>query len=495
VAINALDIKKITEELKLIITGGKVEKIYQHTDNDLIITLYNRNTYHLYFNIESGMTRLHLLSERPEAQKSPRSIIMQMRKYINNSIITDINQINEDRIVKIEFTTKTTKFYIIAELIDKGANIIFLSQNQKILGTIRPEKGKKKGIPYELPDKPDMDINSFNLTCPSDDGKLYNECLEEKYQIRTKKSRKTKLYHLLTSPIKKEIKKTKKLIKNLKGDLEKAGSYEKYLKYGQLLQSNFYKLNKGLNNITVEDYETGDSIDISIDPKLSPQDNVERYFKRSKKAKSAEKIIPKKIEQNEKKLDILMKFNSQLSEVKEREEALQKLDKIKEEYAGYYNKYLLKSHKALLENRVTIPSKVPSKSAYEKEPFRYFLSTAGQKIYVARNNRENDELTFQFANGNDEWIHTRDYPGSHVVVPLGKNEDINGKTLEEACQLALHFSKAKGEKSADLYRTKRKYLSKPKNAPSGKVNISRYSIINVLFNEKLLNRVMERKNE
>ncbi len=494
-ALNSLDIKKIVDELKLIITGGKVEKIYQHTDNDLIITIYNRNTYYLYFNIESGMTRLHLLSERTEAQKSPRSLIMQMRKYTNNSIITDISQINEDRIIKVEFTNKTSKFYIIAELIDKGANLLFLSYNHKILGTIRPEKGKRKGTPYELPHKPNVDINSFKLTCPVDEHKMYNQCVEEKYQIRTKKTKTSKLYQLLTSPIKKEMKKTKKLIRNLKGDLEKAGSYEKYLRYGQLLQSHFYKLDKGAETISVEDYESGDIIDISLDPKLSPKGNVEKYFKKAKKAKSAEKVIPKKIEENKSKLNILQELNTKLSEINDRNEAIQMLNYIKESYTGYYHKYLETPHKTLLDNRFTIPNKVRTKSPYDKEPFRFFLSTAGQKIYVARNNRENDELTFQYANGNDEWIHTRDYPGSHVLISIGKNESIDGKTLEEAYQLALHFSKAKGEKSADLYRTKRKYLSKPKNAPAGKVNISKYSIINVLYNEKLLNRVMERKND
>ncbi len=494
-ALNALDIKKVVEELKLLLVKGKVEKVYQHKDDDLIISIYNRNIYHLYLNVESSMTRIHLLSQRPEAQPSPKSLIMQMRKYINNSIISDIQQINDDRIIKIDLSTRTTKFYIIAELIDKGANIFFLSNNHKILGTIRPEKGRKKGTPYQFPNKKGIDIDHLSPTCSIDDGKMYNECVEEKYLIRAKKRRTTSLHQLLTNPLKKELKKTKKLIKNLKGDLKKAGSYEDYLKYGQLLQSQFYRLKKGMSSISIEDYETGDTIQITLDPKLNPQSNVEKYFKRSKKARSAGKIIPRKIKENRKKCDILEKLLEELSDIDDREEALHKLSEIKEEKSLYYHRLLERPHKALLENRLTIPVKHQTKSEYEKEPFRYFLSTAGQKIYVARNNRENDELTFQFANGNDEWIHTRDYPGSHVLVTLSKHEDIDGKTLEEAYQLALHFSKAKGEKSAELYRTKRKYLSKPKNSPAGKVNISRYSIINVLYNENILNRVLERKED
>ncbi len=104
-------------------------------------------------------------------------------------------------------------------------------------------------------------------------------------------------------------------------------------------------------------------------------------------------------------------------------------------------------------------------------------------------------MVFRFAKGNDAWFHTQNYPGSHVIVPLAKNEEVDGKTFNEAGQLALHFSKAKNNDSADVYFTKRKYLTKPKNAPTGMVNVSKYRTINVIFNEKTLNRVLERKNE
>ncbi len=494
-ALNSLDVKMITEEIKLLLEKGKVEKIYQHTDKDLIITIYNRGTYYLYINIDNESTRAHLVKERLSAQKEPKSIIMQMRKYLKNSFISEIKQVNYDRILSIEFTTKTTKFYIIAELIDKGPNIIFTSANHKILGTIRPEKGRRKGTTYELPQRSNMKINEFSPSVEIKEGELYNESIENKYQIRAKKKHVSSIQSIIISPLQKEVKKTKNLIKNLDSDLKKFGSYEEHKKKGDLLQSQFYKIKRGISNIIVDDYETGESITINLDPKLSPKENVERYFKKARKSKTAQSIIPTKIKDAKNKVNDIKNLIEKFKNVEDKETVLNEMAVVKSQTPSIYYKFLEKVHNKILNNNFTVEKKSRKQFSQEKEQFRYFVSTEGKKIYVARNNRENDELTFHKAKGNDEWIHTRDYPGSHVVVSLGKNEDIDGKTLEEACQLALHFSKAKGEKTADLYRTKRKYLTKPKNAPTGMVNISKYKIISVLHNEDLLTRILERRND
>lgn len=493
-SLNALDIKKVVDELSVIIKGGKVEKLYQHTKDDLIITIYkNGNTYHLYFNTASGMTRLHLLSDKPKAQPVPSSFVMLMRKYLKNSIIEDICQVNEDRIVKMVFSTRTTQFEIIAQLIDKFANIFFLSSNGKILGFIKVEKGIRKGIDYEYPEKTELKTDDFELSCKQKEEAMYNQIVEDKYKVRTEKKESSNLQQTLTNPIKKQMKKVKRLISNLKGDLKKVGSYEKLIKSGQLLQTHFHKLKKGLSEVEVEDYETNENVKIMLNPKLSPQDNVERYFKKAKKAKSAQSVIPTKIEANKEKYQVLRGILDELSPLKGREEALKRLEGYKQNTPLYYHKYLEKIHNALLNNESSKASRKKKQS--EKEPFRYFLSSTGKKIYVARNSRENEELVFRFAKGNDAWFHTQNYPGSHVIVPLNKNEDIDGKTFNEAGQLALHYSKAKDNGSADVYFTKRKYLTKPKNAPTGMVNVSKYRTINVIYNEATLKRVLERKND
>ncbi len=375
-SLNALDIQKVVDELSMIIVNGKVEKLYQHTKDDLIITIYKEgNTYHLYFNVASGMTRMHLLSEKPKAQPTPSSFIMLTRKYLKNSVIESINQVNEDRVVKMVFRTKTTHFQLIAQLIDKFANVFFLSNNDKVLGFLAPEKGVKKGKEYQYPPESELSIDELKLSCESNKDELYNQLVEDKYKDKTEKKETSNLQQTLTNPIRKQLKRLKRLISNLKGDLKKAGSYEKLIKSGQLLQTHYHKLKKGFNQIEVEDYETGENVKIKLNPELSPQQNIERYFKKAKKSKSAQSIIPKKIESNEVIYQSLGQILSELSSIKDKEIALRKLEEYQQHRPLYYHKYLEKIHNALLNNEKGLSSK--KKRREEKEPFRYFLSRTG----------------------------------------------------------------------------------------------------------------------
>ncbi len=493
-SLNAIDINKIIGELSLILVNGRIEKIYQHNDDELIITIHKNENYHLYFNFSAGITRLHLISEKLKAQENPSSFIMLMRKYLKNSIVKEIIQLNEDRIVKITFETKTTTFFLVAELMDKQSNLFFLNNDEKIIGLLKSEKNIKKGDKFEIPQKPDFNINTLNLTCPLSDTKLYNEIIEEKYQTRTKQKETSSLNQVIISPMKKEMKKLKTLITNLEDDLNRTSNYDELIKKGQLLQAYFYKLEKGMDKIELEDFETNEKIMIALDKKLHPKDNVEAYFKKARKSKSAMKIIPQKIKATEEKYNKLNEIIETLLASIKNDSVKTTLEIIKVKYPIHYHKYLENIHKSIIEGAISILS---SKKKHKKEidPFRYYISATGKKIYVARSSRENDELTFGFAKGNDEWLHTRDYPGSHIIIPIAKNEEMDGKTLNEACQLALHFSKAKGNNSADVYYTKRKYLTKPKNASAGMVNLSKYKIINVILNETLLNSILERKND
>lgn len=492
-SLNAVDIKNIIKELSIIVNDAKVEKIYQHTKDDFIISLYKSASYKLYFNFTSGMTRLHLIKARMTAMPQPSAFVMLMRKYLKNSIISNIEQINDDRVIKIAFRTKTTEFYIIAELMDKLSNIYFLSSNYKILGFLRPVKNIKKGQVFEYPQKSNMDINTLKPSVETQESMMFNEAVEKKYQTKTETKTTSELNKILTQPLKKEIKKLKKLIKNMSKDLEKAGDPKTFNHYGQLLQTHFHKLKKGLDSITLKDYENNCDTKVLLNPELSPQDNIAVYFKKARKSRSAMKIIPKNIEKTNQKINTLQNILNELTEVEDRDTAITIIERIKSQKPYLYNKFLEKIHKALLSG--DIKNAAINKKASDKLPYRYFISSTGQKIFVARNNRENEELTFKFANGNDDWIHTRDYPGSHVLITLGKHEEIDGKTLTEACQLALHFSKAKNNNSAEVYYTKRKYLTKPKNAPLGKVNLSNYKIINVVADKKILDRILERKGE
>jgi predicted ribosome quality control (RQC) complex YloA/Tae2 family protein len=125
-------------------------------------------------------------------------------------------------------------------------------------------------------------------------------------------------------------------------------------------------------------------------------------------------------------------------------------------------------------------------------PYRRFTSAEGYPLYVGRNNRQNDELTMRFANGNDLWLHVGGgRPGSHVVVRLPKNKTASLETLLDAGALAVHFSKARGEPRVDVVYTFRKHVRKPKGLPPGAVVPSQTKTITALADEDRLRRLLD----
>ncbi|HEB54070.1 MAG TPA: DUF814 domain-containing protein [bacterium] len=127
-----------------------------------------------------------------------------------------------------------------------------------------------------------------------------------------------------------------------------------------------------------------------------------------------------------------------------------------------------------------------------KVPFRRYTSAEGYPLFVGRNNRQNDQLTMRYANGNDLWLHVGGgRAGSHVVVRLPKNKTASLETLLDAATLAVHFSKARGEPRIDVIYTQRKHIRKPKGLPPGAVVPSQTRTVTVAHDPQRLRRLLD----
>lgn len=137
------------------------------------------------------------------------------------------------------------------------------------------------------------------------------------------------------------------------------------------------------------------------------------------------------------------------------------------------------------------PKAKPAHDPTRGENVRRFVSAEGYPIWVGRNNEQNDRLTMHLANGNDLWLHVGGgRPGSHVVVRLPKGKTASLETLLDAATLAVHFSKARGERRIDVVYTPKKHVRKPKGLPAGAVVPSHTKTITVVRDEDRLRRLL-----
>ena len=272
-----------------------------------------------------------------------------------------------------------------------------------------------------------------------------NYYLEKDKQERIK-GRSVNLQKLVTTNIERCLKKEKKLNEVL----EKCNLKDDIKIKGDLLTSYIYSIKKGDTSFTTVNFfsEDGEEITIPLDENKTPSENVQIYYKKYNKLKKSEESAIEQLEKNEYELKYL---NSVLTNI-ENCESYAEVDDIKEELisTGYVRK-----RKVNGKNKKSNPSK----------PL-HFISSDGIDIFVGKNNIQNDHLSLKFANKNYMWLHTKNIPGSHVIVC---STDIPDNTLIEAAVLAAHYSKAKESSKVDVDYTLVKNLKKPNGANPGMV--------------------------
>ena len=224
---------------------------------------------------------------------------------------------------------------------------------------------------------------------------------------------------------------------------------EEYKKYGDLITANLYRLERGMENFRTVDYydESCLEIEIPLDTRLSPSQNAQRMYKQYTKCKTAKAVLTEQIKLWERELEYLDSVRAFLSAA----ECEQDLIEIRDELysAGYSSR--LKGYK-------------PQKNA-KLQPHKFHTSS-GLTLLVGRNNLQNDKLTLRTADKNDIWFHTKDRPGSHVIL-VTEGEEPSDLDYTEAASVAARFSGASAGENVAVDYTRVKNIKKPAGSKPG----------------------------
>lgn len=252
-------------------------------------------------------------------------------------------------------------------------------------------------------------------------------------------------------------------------ELAESKNRDKWRVYGELITANLYRMERGMSRLTAQNYYDPDcaDVDIPLDVRLSPQENAAKYFKKYTKAKTAEKYITAQLEKARVELTYLESVLQELTLA----ESEQDFNDIRAELTdgGY------------LRAKGRKQPQRPSKP-------REFRSTAGLRILVGRNNRQNDRLTAKDAEKWDIWLHTQRIHGSHVILCTGGAQP-DEQSLLEAASLAAYFSQAQNSTKVPVDFTQVKYVKKPAGSPPGFVNYTNYKTILADPSEELVKRL------
>ena len=264
-----------------------------------------------------------------------------------------------------------------------------------------------------------------------------------------------------------EKEKNEKKIEKLKDTLKAAERADQFQRYGELLTANLYAAKKGMKEIEVVNYydENGGTIAIALDPRKSPSENAQKYFSKYQKAKNAVAIVT---EQIEKALEEVAYFDNLLQQVIAA--SPKDLQEIREELVeGGYIRDRKKRNGKKIQNA--------------KPVLDHFVSSDGTDIIVGKNNKQNDYLTNKLAARDEIWLHTKDIPGSHVVI---RSKEPSDETIREAAVLAAYYSKARNSSSVPVDFTKVRYVKKPSGAKPGFVIYDNQQTVYVTPDEEIV---------
>lgn len=231
--------------------------------------------------------------------------------------------------------------------------------------------------------------------------------------------------------------------------LKECGSKEDYRIKGELLTANIYNIKKGDKEIDALNYYSEDmsTIKIKLNENKTPSDNIQIYFKKYNKLKKSEEMAKIQIETTENELNYLQSVLTNINNA----ESYEEIEDIRRE---------------LLETGYIRFKKNDKQKVKATKPL-HFVSSDGIDIYVGKNNFQNDYLTLKFADKHDIWMHTKNIPGSHVIIK--KYGEIPEKTLLEAANLAAFYSKAKESSKVPVDYTEVKNVRKPSGSKPGMV--------------------------
>ncbi len=334
---------------------------------------------------------------------------------------------------------------------------------------------EKKYQPILIEGKNKTDFYTISLTYlqgKEDFFPSFSKLLEIYYNKKSETNYLNQIKYDLIKVLKNEKTKTENKLEILVQEREEGLASEKYRVYGELLMSQLHLIQKGDLLAKVPNYydEEQTIIEIPLEPNLSPLENAQKYFAKYTKAKNSISYLNEQITISKNEINYLENLLTQLEyakleDIKEIREELEQEGYIKQKQEGKKNKKLAKLN-------------------YEE-----YLSSEGITIFVGKNNKQNEYVTHKLAHSNDTWLHTKDIPGSHVIIHSPK---FNDETLYEAAMLAAHYSKGKNSSNVPVDYTLIKFVKKPSGAKPGFVIYEKQKTIYVTPLEEKINMLRKK---
>lgn len=294
-----------------------------------------------------------------------------------------------------------------------------------------------------------------------------NELLDGFFASQDRTERTRQRAHDLLKLLMNSYERVSRKLELQKKELAECSGREVFRVRGDLINANIWRLEKGQSKAVLEDFTTGEPVEIQLDPRLTPAQNAQKYYTEYRKLDTAEKKLTELIAKGQQELVYIDSVFDAASRTDSESDLAEIRRELREQ--GY------------LKGGVRADEKVKKTS----DPL-HFRSGEGFEIIVGRNNRQNDQLTLKTAKATDIWLHTQGIAGSHVIIRT-EGRQPGEQTLFEAAQLAAFHSKGRSGSGVPVDYVAVKFVKKPAGAKPGMVIFTNNRTLYVTPDENLVN--------
>lgn len=453
-SLNCNEINLILNELS--IQGAFIQDIIQPGYDTLALYTYKSGIAKtVLICTAQNSCRINETRRKIVKNDKPLRFMEFLKSKIKGAKINSIEQIDLQRIVKMELSHADENFLLYIRLWSNAANVILCDSNNVILDSMfrRPKKNEVTGGTFIIPEsdnsKPQKEwpIRDFSQVQeeflqnhPDSLPLSFNQKVDLWYSEHASSLSREALLKQAEKWYTATHSRMTTALERLQQKLKDFENAEQYKHQGDLILSYSYLIDGKSKFIECEDYNTGKTVQILIDPKKSAHENASTYYEQYKKAQSGSEDLIHDIELSKKQIE--------------------KLDKLYQEILNEQNPVKIEQ---LLRKDST-----PKQQIKKTHPGLDY-TVNGWYILVGRDANENDELLRHHVRGSDMWLHVRDFPGGYVFIKNRPGKTIPLEILLDAANLAVYYSKARNAGKTDLYYTHVKYLRRAKNGPKGLV--------------------------
>lgn len=449
VAVQAADqLAAVVAELQPLL-GGRIQQVDVVAEREIVLSVrVPGRTLRLLLSARPHAGRVHLVPRRPTREVPGGALQSFLRQRIAGGPLVALRA--EGRTVVVDTITARM--------------------------TLRLEGGRKALLvepPAGLP-LPDLETMA-----PIPERFVLNESVAAAYEAELPALRTESITDRLLIDLRARKKKLKRLQANVQKDRARLASMAEEGYRGELIKPLLGKLKRGQTSVEAIDWQTGEPVQIPLDPTLGPKQNLERMFRRSKKAARGLPQVDRRLD------DIELR----LLQIEEDEAGIRAAD----------DEALL----AIAEQKridlsgldVSTPGGGKKTARTDdRHPLdrwsRRFEAHDGTEIRVGRGAQANDRLTFTGAKGDDVWLHARGTAGAHVVLRNSKGRTPNPEALLDAAVLAAHFSSARHDGKVEVIYTDARHVKKTKGAPPGQVGVSKSKTLLIEMDPARLERLL-----